>query len=381
MVAATISWQPFRLPLRSPFGAAHGSLHEREGLLVHIVTPDGEYGRGEASPLPSFAGGGISETAEALATIAKQLRGQPLPAMWGASIGLDRFTPGSAAAARCGFETALADLLARREGLPLWRWLARGQGRGLPPGPASLPVNAVIDASVPAVAAAHAREFAGRGFRTLKVKVAVDIAADAARLAAIREAVGPAVHLRADANGGWKDHTAALAALESLAPFDIALCEQPLPPSAGLAAMAALGRQSLIALAIDEGCRSLADLHEVIRLRAAAAVVIKPMVSGLREALAMLSLAAASALPAIVTTTFDSGVAATLAAHLAALLPAPRPACGLATVEYLQSDIVASVPAISDGFLELGEAPGLGVTVLHPLPAPLVTGPRVETPL
>jgi len=64
------------------------------------------------------------------------------------------------------------------------------------------------------------------------------------------------------------------------------------------------------------------------------------MVTGLREALAMLGLARAEGLRAIVTTTFDSGVGTMLAAHLAALLPEPRPACGLSTLEYL--DVISS---------------------------------------
>jgi len=365
--------------LRSPFGAAHGSLAAREGLLVRLTTPDGESGLGEASPLPSFAGGSVSEAARALGTIALQARGWPLADLWQARFDLEGISPGSASAALCGFETAVAGILSRCAGQPLGRWLAAQAGVELPPGAVVIPVNAVIDASEPAVAAANAAAAVARGYATLKVKVGLDLAADVARVAAVREAAGPAAVLRVDANGAWGDRAVALAALQRLSAFDVALCEQPLAPAAGIESMAEVRRQSPILLAVDEGCRSLDDLREVVRWRAADTVIVKPMVTGLREALAILALARAEGLAAIVTTTFDSGLGTMVAAHLAALLPGPRPACGLSTLDYLERDIVANVPPIQSGLLCVPEGPGLGVIVDEAALAAAAIGPCVET--
>jgi len=380
-VVATISWQRFFLPLRSPFGAAHGRLAEREGLLVRIATPGGESGLGEASPLPSFAGGSATEAAQALRAIAEQARGRPLEELWQVQFRPGGCSQGSAAAALCGFETAVATALAARAGQPLCRWLAAQTGAELPQGAIAIPVNAVIDASEPAVAAAHAARAVAAGYTTLKVKVGLDLVSDVARVTSIREAVGQAVVLRIDANGAWSDRAVALAALERLAALGISLCEQPLAPAAGHQRMGELARQSPIPLAIDEGCRSVGDLREAVRWRAADTVIVKPMVTGLREAMAILALARTEGLETIVTTTFDSGVGTMLAAHLAALLPELRPACGLSTLEYLERDIVAGVPPIQLGLLRIPDECGLGVTVDESALAQVAAGPQCEAPL
>ncbi len=377
---ATLSWRPFRIPLRSPFGAAHGSLSARDGLLVRITTTSGETGFGEASPLPSFGGGSVGEAARALAGIAAQARGRRLVDLWEARFDLGNLSPGSAGATRCGFEMAVASILARRTGQPLCRWLAAQAGVELAPGPIVIPVNAVIDASDPAVAAAHSLAAVAHGYTTLKVKVGLDAPSDVSRVAAIREAVGPGIALRVDANGGWSDGRVAVGALKGRSVIGAALCEQPLAPAAGLESMAEVRRRSSVPLAIDEGCRSTGDLLDAIRAGAADAVIVKPMVTGLREALALLAVARAEGLAAIVTTTFDSGLGTMLASHLAALLPEPRPACGLSTLEFLERDIVADVPPIRSGLLTVPGIPGSGVTLDEAALALVGAGPWGEAP-
>ena len=63
------------------------------------------------------------------------------------------------------------------------------------------PGNATIGASDRAGAAEAAAAFADDGFECVKVKVGVGD--DAARVAAVRRAVGDGVALRLDANGAW----------------------------------------------------------------------------------------------------------------------------------------------------------------------------------
>lgn len=380
-MTATLTWQPFRLTLRSPFAAAHGALSERHGLLVRLRLRGDEEGLGEASPLPSYAGGSVEETAAALGQIAGACRGLTIDEMWQSVPALDGFSQGSTAAALCGFETALADILARRDGLPLCRWLARDSGREVAPGLPLIPVNAVIDAAEPGVAAAQACELARRGYSTFKVKVTTDVDGACARLQAVREAIGASAALRIDANGAWDSEAVALAALERLSAFGLALCEQPLAAAAGLERMAFVGRHSPVPLAVDEGCRSLSDLSEVVRAGAAGTVVVKPMVTGLREALAMLEFARQQGFTAIVTTTFDSGVGTALAGHLAALLPDPVPACGLATLEHVERDFVSGAPNVERGWLKLAAGPGLSVTMNEDAFAALCTGPATEARL
>ena len=87
-----------------------------------------------------------------------------------------------------------------------------------------------VNVTVPAVGPRRAREIvAAAGCRTAKVKVAEagqDDAADIARVAAVRDALGPSGRIRVDANGGW-DVGHATAMLRALAPFGLEYAEQP----------------------------------------------------------------------------------------------------------------------------------------------------------
>ncbi len=69
-----------------------------------------------------------------------------------------------------------------------------------------------------------AKRMARLGLRQIKIKVGTPD--DAARLAAVRKAVGSAVELRADANGAWSAADA-IELLKSLAPYQLKIIEQP----------------------------------------------------------------------------------------------------------------------------------------------------------
>jgi L-alanine-DL-glutamate epimerase-like enolase superfamily enzyme len=90
-----------------------------------------------------------------------------------------------------------------------------------------VPVSALLAAGEPAALAREAQAAVQAGFRTVKLKVANGaLEDDLARAAVVRDAVGAAVRIRLDANGGWSEEQA-LEALRRLAPLDIELCEEP----------------------------------------------------------------------------------------------------------------------------------------------------------
>src|ERR1700759_16023 len=53
-------------PLRAPFAAGHGTVTDRELLLVSLEAADGLTGYGEAAPLESYDGVSIAEVQAAL---------------------------------------------------------------------------------------------------------------------------------------------------------------------------------------------------------------------------------------------------------------------------------------------------------------------------
>src|ERR1019366_5514425 len=146
---------------------------------------------------------------------------------------------------------------------------------------------------------------AGSGCQTAKVKVAERGQADAddvARVAAVRDALGPAGRIRGDANGAWDvEHAAAM--IGALAPFGLEYAEQP---CASLAELAALRRRVAVPLAADR---------------------------------AALRVAEACGLPVVVSSAVESSVGLAAGVALAAALPELPYDCGLATMSLLSGDV------------------------------------------
>lgn len=364
---ASVRWRPWRIPMRDPLATGAGDLTEREGVLVRIETSDGAAGLGESAPLPAE---GLSPTALAarVAEAGRTLVGRTPAEAWPLPPG------GRVAGADVGVETALADLLSRSCGVPLARWLA-GRAGPAPPAPVPIPVNALLGASSPDDLAREAAAALDCGFGTFKVKVGRDAALDGERLRAVRAAIGPDAEIRIDANGAWSEQEA-VDVLAAHAAHGVALCEQPVAPGPGaVASLARVRAASPVPIAADESCASLDDLRTLLEADAVDAVVVKPLRTGLAEALAMIAEAAACDVPCILTTTFDTGAGTALAAHLAALLPEPRPACGLATLPLLAGDIVRGCPTPEAGALALPDTPGLGVAIDEAALDRFATGP------
>jgi len=350
---ADVRWRPWRIPLRDSLATGAGDLTAREGLVVRVETADGAVGLGESAPLPA-EGLSVGALATRMAEVGQAIVGRPLAKAWPLP-GDERL-----AGADVGIETALAGLLARSCGVPLTNWLADQAGLA-PPSPAPVPANALLGAASPDDLAREAGAALDCGFSTVKVKVGRDVALDGERLRAVRSALGPDAELRIDANGAWNEGEA-VEALTAHATHGVALCEQPVPPGPdAVASLVRIRDASPVPIAADESCASLADLRALLDAGAVDAVVIKPLRTGLAEALAMIAEATARDVPCVLTTTFDTGIGTALAAHLAALLPEPRLACGLATLPMLAGDIARGCPSPQRGALALPVTPGLAV--------------------
>ena len=220
-----------------------------------------------------------------------------------------------------------------------------------------VPVSALLAAREPAALAREARAAADEGFGTLKLKVAhTAIEDDLARAAVVRDAAGPAVRLRLDANGGWTD-LAALDALRRLARLDVELCEQPVADVPGLRR---LRGATSVAIAADESVpRANGELLDAVD-----AVVLKPMaLGGILPALRWARRARAHGLRVVVTTSLDAAIARLAAAQLAAALLAsePMPDAGLATGRILANDVCEDPAPPMRGSIALPSAAGLGM--------------------
>lgn len=363
----------FRLALREPLVTAAGRIGEREGVLVRLYGSAGALGAGEATPIAGFEMERVDESWETLVALAPRLVGEDVRDLEAILDGVETSAP-QAPCARSALDAALHDAAARIEGRTVAAWLAARSGRRAR---RSVRVNALLGARDPERLAAAAARAVAEGFETLKLKVSGScIEDDVERVRAVRRTAGRRARLRLDANGGWKEDEAR-DALARLAPFEIELVEQPVDAN-DLAALARLRAESGVRVAADESAAGLSRAARVITLRAADAICIKlGACGGIRPALQLAEHAAAAGIGVFVTSGLDGAIARAAALQLAAALPGPLPACGLATGDLLRDDL-AACPGPVRGALVLPRAAGLGVSPAAAALARIGVGPEVE---
>ena len=159
---------------------------------------------------------------------------------------------------KSAWDMALHDLAAKDAGLPLYAFLGGSKK--------DIYTDLTIGIDSPAAMAEKAKQFIKDGVTIIKVKLGKKGPEDVERIRLIREAVGPGIKLRIDANQGW-DFNTALNTLQALEPYDIQFCEQPIPHQYDHL-LPSLRQQSPIAIMADE---SVFDHYDAIRLMEAGA--------------------------------------------------------------------------------------------------------------
>jgi o-succinylbenzoate synthase len=231
------------------------------------------------------------------------------------------------------------------------RWLACAVEAATVGWPPPVRDQVPVNVTVPAVGAAQAHALvAASGCRTAKVKVAErgqSLAADVARVEAVRDALGPAGKIRVDANAAW-DVGQAERALRELRRFGLEYAEQPCPT---LDELAELRRRVDVPVAADESIRRAEDPLAVRAAGAADIVVVKAQpLGGVRAALAV---AGACGLPVVVSSAVETSVGLAAGLALAAALPELPYACGLATMSLLTGDVTGDPLAEEEGVLRV----------------------------
>ena len=317
---------PYDLAFREPVATGAGAWTHRRGAWLRLEADDGRVGLGEAAPLASL------ESAEALAMA---IAGGPFR--------------------DAAFDLATLDLEAQRFGRPL-AWLLADAPRS------QVAVNSLVFARDPGALAAEAARAVQAGYRTLKIKVgAATPEEDVARILAVRERVGAAAALRIDANGAWDEETA-LRVLRAVEGCDLEYVEEPVAGD-----LRAVGRRSNIPVAADPA--SLEEGERVLRERGADILVLKPMaLGGLRPTRKLAVTAIEAGLGVVITSVLDTAVGVAGALHLAASLPGPERAHGLATVGLLEEAPVEGLDPPHGGHMLLPKGPGLGVRLRERTP-------------
>ncbi|MCA6596397.1 MAG: o-succinylbenzoate synthase [Pseudanabaena sp. M046S1SP1A06QC] len=315
----------YRLTLQEPFQNALGTFSYREGFVIEVRDHQNRSGLGESAPLAGFGMESFQETEAILSQLSKSLINAEIENLQDIEELLrecDR-TP----AAKHGMELALLHLLAQSQNLPLAQLLANSVNGTVRE---QVPMNVVIGAIAPELAAIKAQEYFTQGYRCLKIKVGTqDFGSDLRRVEAVRSQVGNHVQIRIDANQAWSVNEA-IANLAKLEFLQIEYIEQPVA-ALDLTGMATVRRSQPIPVAADESVNNLIQIQQVITSKAADIIILKPMaLGGIFTAHRAAFMALNAGLDVVVTTTIDGAIARQAAYDLAASLPIKR-ACGLAT--------------------------------------------------
>jgi muconate cycloisomerase len=351
---AQIIWRAAASRLVTSYGPAPDS---RPHVIVRLVDAEGRVGLGEAAPLPAFTG----ETAE---SILVQLRGCFLHQVRGrnafeiAAIHREmNILPGNTAA-KAAVDMALHDLSGRTLGVSATDLLGGPVRESVP---VTMPIG-VGDIPTTVRAAEAALE---RGIRTLKLKVGPEPDEDIHRVRAVREAVGPSVAIRIDANQGY-DPPTAMTVVSRLAEIGIEYVEQPVA-AWDLKGMADVRRQTGVPIGADESLHSLRHAVQLIELGAADLFMIKLIkTAGLAPARAICELAAAYRIGIVVVSPFETQVGA--AAGLALALATPQAALAHELRVFdSQPEMAQTRIAFRDGRIWPSADPGLGVATIDEL--------------
>ena len=322
-----------RVPFKRPFATALGVCRYRSSWIIRLCDAEGQEGLGEVALEPWASGSdelalgrGVREIVDLLAEDR-----EPDWAAGGRRGPIKR-------AIRAGVEEAI-------EGL------ATGDTASI-----SVAVNATLDFSGPDEAAAAATDAVASGFRALKVKVVGHESVDAlvGRVTAIREAVGPSIKLRLDANGSW-NFDMALARFRALRDLGIEYVEQPLD-SADLDGHAALRRTRTVPIALDESVEDVTSARRILDMGAADVLVIKPArVGGPAVVRAIAAAAAEARVPVVLSTFFETGVGVAAAVRMASSNPrvGEERAHGLASTSLLEHDLLSTSMAVVAGRIAL----------------------------
>src|SRR5579859_4317653 len=331
-----LRWYPYRVPFRRPIATAHGALETRAGAIVELVTDTGTVGVGEIAPPPGF-GRTLEDALALLPPVRAVLRERPRSHPLAAALEQPYLPP----ATRFGLAIALCDTSS-----PPLSQLPRVR---------RVPVNATVAAHAPDEAAAGARAAVTAGFGCVKLKVGMCDEPDAEldRIAAVRAAIGPAARLRLDANESWTFERAR-DILTRAADHEIEYVEQPLP-AADLAGMRRLRAAVPIPIAADEAASDAAAIQRILAAEAADVLVLKPQCLGGYAPVAALVRRRPSGVRYVVTSAMECGVGVMASLHIAAVMigemgdmDTPPLACGLATLDLLEDDLILDPPRIEN---------------------------------
>ena len=340
------------LELTRPYTIAYKSVDSVSNCIVELETDNGLVGRGAANPSKAVVGVDVNDTTAALsdeavawligadvrhlyrltAQVQQQFAGQP-----GAAVALD---------------VALYDLFTQYLKVPLVDYLGRCHS--------SLPTSITIGIKGVDETVEEGKEYVGRGFKYLKVKLGKSPEEDRERLVKLREVLGKEVTIRVDANQGYSFLQLEDFYYQTLA-LNLELIEQPLAV-AMTDEYRKLPAEIKETIALDESLVSPSDAWRLASRPSAAGIFnIKLMkCGGITPAREIATIARSAGIDLMWGCNDESIISIAGALHLALATPNTQ-YLDLDGSFDLARDVVSGGFVLQDGMLSVTDAPGLGV--------------------
>ena len=256
--------------------------------------------------------------------------------------------------ARTGLEIALYDLFAQGKGVPLVRLLGQKIS--------SMPTSITIGIKGVSETVEEGREYIGRGFKILKVKLGISLEEDLERLVRLREIFGYSIGIIIDANQGYDTEQLARFTAQT-ADLNIGLIEQPLKVGQE-DEMRKLPEEIKKLVAADESCVTLESALQLATAPAACGFFnIKLMkCGGISQAQKIAGVASMHSIGLMWGCNDESIISITAALHAAFSFPHTR-FIDLDGSLDLARDVVGGGFLLKDGVMSIPDRPGLGLIV------------------
>jgi len=339
--------------LVAPFRIALGETTVANNVLIKINTDEGLYGVGEASPFTPIVGETQATDLAAAKDLGRLLIGKDPLDIENRLRELRSYLVHNPTV-RSAFDMALYDLLGKAAGLPLYAVLAGGKRTIL--------TDRTVGIDTAEKMAKEALAFKKRGFPAVKVKLGTTPEEDIERIRRIREALGPKIPLRIDANQGW-DYVSAIQALKAVEDQSIQYCEQPVP-AWDFESLRKVSTSTTIPIMADE---SLFDEHDAFRLLSMEACdylnIKLSKAGGIHTALKINAVAEAAGVRCMMGCMSETRLALTAAAHVVSARPNIRFA-DLDSADMLSADpVVGGMTYGEGGTVTLPDTPGHGADI------------------
>lgn len=354
MKIARIETGEVRIPLVTPFKTALRTVDSVNDIVVRITADDGQAGFGEAPPTAVITGDTKDSIRGAIEEfIAPNLVGMEIDNLDGIMKKLHGCILKNTSA-KAAVDMAVYDLFAKSCKKPLYKVL--GGSRSEIETDLTISVNEIGEMVEDSLRAVE------QGFRILKIKVGKEGLKDIDRIKAIRQAVGPDIRLRIDANQGWspKEAVRIIRTMEDMGIF-MDLVEQPVSAH-DFNGMKYVTSQVYTPILADESVFSMEDAIRLIQERAADLINIKLMkTGGIYQALKICGIAENYGVECMIGCMLESKIAVSAAAHLAA-------GKGIITRADLdgpslcKEDPYTGGPIYEGNKIIMNESPGLGIT-------------------